>query len=154
MFEIDLSDSISEYPCADCGEPASNAWGWVHQGQQAYAAYFAGLLRAHKERPVLLTLSIGPWGEGTSADDRTMLLLEVRPKGDSWAMMVRGASESRYRSELVLGVPLSRDEALEWEGLNAAYALADFIIAHDPAVRSFLRNGKIDAKGRGKKEHA
>src|SRR5437016_7477855 len=148
MFEIDLSDSITDFPCSDCGEDAANAWGWVHEGKEALAAYFAGLLKPHKERPVMLTLSIGQWGEGAAPDDRRMLLIELRPKGDSWAMMVRNATESRYRDELVLGVPMSREEALAWEGLEAAYAVADFIVAHDPAVRSFLRSGKIDRSGR------
>jgi len=151
MFEIDLSETLTTYPCPDCGGTASTAWGWIHEGEQAHAAYFAGLLVAHPEkRPIMLTISIGPWGNDADAADRHMVFMEVRPKdnGETWAMMVRNASESRYSGELVLGVPLSRAEALEWSGLQAAYALADFVIAHDPAVRSFLRSGKVDTKGR------
>ena len=149
MFDIDLSDSLTTYTCPDCAEDALTASGWIHEGETAHAAYFAGLLTAHRERPVMLTLSIGEWGEGADADDRHMLLLEVRPKGESWAMMVRNASESRYYGEKIFGMPMSREEALKWEGLEAAYAVADFIAQRDPAVRSFLRAGKVDKAGRG-----
>ena len=148
MFRIDLSESLAEYSCTDCAKPATVASGWVHEDDRARAAYFACLLTSHKERPVLLTLSVGSWGEGAEPGGRHLLLLEVRPTKDRRAMMVRNARDSRYFGEKLLGVPLQRERALAWDGLEDAYALADFIVTCDPAVQSFLKNGRISRAGR------
>jgi hypothetical protein len=152
VYSLDLNEKIQTFDCPHCGKKCMTVWGFICKQGTAHALYYAGLMTGHSQPSVRLTISIGEWG-GTSADEgdtppRTWLFIEARPTSDSYAMMVREPEESLYFDRPILGMPISRAEALASSALQEFFAVGDFIAFNDPAVKSCLCGQQVSSSGR------
>ena len=148
QYGIELNEKIKSFHCPHCGEESMTVWGWVSKANVAHAVYYVNLMTGHQEASALLSISIGGWGDEENLAKRTWVLIEARPLGDSYEMMVREPEESLYSGEAILGRPLSRTEALKSAMKNEFFAIADFIAFNDPAVKSYLLGQQVSAQGR------
>lgn len=127
-------------------------WGFVSRDNAAHAIYYAGLMTGHEQASVRLTISIGGWGvenrDEQTVEGRNWLIIEARPTRDSYEMMVREPEESFYFDKRILGKPITRTEALASSLLDEFFAIADFIVFNDPAVKSYLMGEEVSASGR------
>jgi hypothetical protein len=98
------------------------------------------------KRMLSLTISMGAWGDSLQGPpDRDWIHLKVRY---DFQMMVRDAQEAVLFGKEFLGRPMTREEALKSPLRDDFFAVADFVVANDPAVHSFLIGRPIILKGR------
>lgn len=150
QYGIELNEKIKPFQCPHCGEESMTVWGWVSKADAVHAVYYANLMTGHQEASARLTISIGGWGEEDNLAKRTWVLIEARPIGESYEMMVREPEESLYNGETMLGRPLARTAALNSPMKDEFFAVADFIAFNDPAVKSYLLGHEVSAEGRPK----
>jgi len=151
-YAIELGETVQPFTCTHCGEEAVTVSGSVSEQEAPYAIYFAALMTPHEQISARLTISLGGWGDDDEAE-RQWAYIEVRPKdGESCAMMIRDAKESLHKNEKVLGTPMSRAEVLKSPLRDEFYAVADYIVFKDPAVKSYLAGDEVSLVGREKPE--
>jgi len=63
-------------------------------------------------------------------------------------MGIRDPKESNFYPWEKGGTPLNREEALASSAIEEIWAVADFIVATDVAVSSYLSGKGVDEKGR------
>lgn len=85
---------------------------------------------------VELTLSVGPWWEGTEPSRRSWVHLNVWSEGDGIHMNIRDPKESNFYPWEKGGTSLTREEAKLSSVLAEIWTVADFIVGADPAVSS------------------
>ena len=103
--------------------------------------YFALLHTGHDDVVALLTISIGKWWDDDAFDERHWLVLTVTPSEKQFDMRIGEPELSRHVNWKPLGIALSRREALESPLRDEFFAVADYIVESDPAVKSYL-NGQ------------
>ncbi|HEX3322646.1 MAG TPA: hypothetical protein VHR84_18215 [Terriglobales bacterium] len=114
----------------------------------SHAVYYA-LLNLEERCPrVGLTLSVGPWWEGTEPSQRVWLHVDVCTGERGIEMGIRDPKESNFYPWEKGGTPLNREEALASSAIEEIWAVADFIVATDVAVSSYLSGKGVDEKGR------
>jgi hypothetical protein len=148
MYSIEFNDYVKSFICGHCGEQSVTVWGWVAKDNTAHGVYYAGLMTGHADASVHLTLSIGGWGEPDNSPVRRWCFIEVRPTADSCEMMVCEPEESQYFGKPLLGTAMSRAETLSSTLKNEFFAVVDFIVFNDPAVRSYLVGEEVSSVGR------
>ena len=148
QYSIEFNENVKSFICSDCGEQSLTVWGWVGKNDCAHAVYYAGLMTGHKQVSARLTISIGGWGEPDDVSVRRWAFIEVRPTADSCEMMVREPEESLYHREALLGTAMSRAEVLKSSLRDEFFAVADFIVFNDPAVKSYLVGEEVSTAGR------
>lgn len=147
-YSLEFNDKIKSFTCPHCGEESTTVWGWVSKDNAVHAAYFANLMTGHEETSVRLTISVGGWGEEDNLAKRKWILIEARPTGGSYEMMVREPEESLYMDKQVLGKAMTRSEALASSLIDELFAVADQIVNRDPAVKSYLLGEAVSSEGR------
>ena len=147
-YGIEFNDKIESFKCSHCGEESKTVWGWVSKDNSAHAVYFANLMTGHQEMSARLTISIGGWGEEDNLAKRKWVYIEARPVHPSYEMMVREPEESLYNEKSILGLPLTRSDALACPLMQEFFAVADYIAFNDPAVRSYLVGEHVSSEGR------
>jgi hypothetical protein len=150
-LSIELSEKVRRFACAHCGEEAVTVWGSINEQDEPYATYYADLMLPHEQISARLTISLGGWGTDPNAE-RHWAYIEVRPKDESCAMMIREPKESMHKSEKVLGMEMARTEVLKSPLKDEFYAVADHIVFNDPAVKSYLAGEEVSYDGRDKPE--
>ena len=147
-YVLQLGPKLREVVCDCCGQIKNRVWGTVSRANVAHAVYFA-LLNSDEPQPrVGLTLSVGPWSDETNPADRLWVQIEIRRVVGEVKMRVNEPTESSFYPWELGGKPLSRSEALANKLLEEFWAVADFIVAEDPAVVSYLISEPVDSKGR------
>ena len=69
--------------CDCCGGESRSVWGLVYDGENACAAYWVHWTIGHlTDTGANLDLVLGPWGDGTSAQDRVAIALVHRQQPD------------------------------------------------------------------------
>ena len=124
--------------CSDCGNATRSVWGYVSGAQGARAAYLIRWTDGHLERGAMLVISIGAWGKDAKPADRVCVALECRMGVDRPQFMVVDASQVPWAQREVLGVRLSRDNALANAAIQEVFAISDRIVEDDQRFRSFL----------------
>jgi len=152
VYSLDLNEEIQTFDCPDCGEKSMTVWGFIRKDRAAHAVYYVGLMTGHSQPSVLLTVSIGDWGT-TDANwndpkVRRWLFMEARPTSDRYEITVREPKESLYFNKPLLGKPMTRAEALASPSLDEFFAVADFVVFNDPAVKSYLCGEQVSSSGR------
>ncbi|MDE3063897.1 MAG: hypothetical protein KGJ51_12665, partial [Acidobacteriota bacterium] len=120
----------------------------IKRDTDAYAVYFATLQTGHPDITVGLTVSIGKWWDDTALDERHWIYLTVRPSPENFNMRVEDPSGSAHFNFKPLGIALTREEALASSTREDFFAVADYIVAEDPAVNSYLTGRPVNICGR------
>jgi hypothetical protein len=147
-YSLEIGEYINELTCTCCAEKKKRARGFVTRQDSAHAIYYA-LLNVSEEQPrVGLTLSVGPWWEGTDPSQRAWVHLELWSEDDGVHMNIRDPKESNFYPWEKGGRSYTRDEATGSELIKEFWSVADFIVDSDPAIASYLSGGPIDESGR------
>lgn len=140
---LEVGERLSEIGCDGCGGTHRSAYGFVYRDGDAYGLYFATLHTGHAEPSVGLTLSIGKWWDDDAVDERSWVFLSVWAEDDEYRMQFLDPMSSQHRNYAAMGTPLTRETARE-HGADTFFEVADFIVANDPAVTSYLETGVVD----------
>jgi hypothetical protein len=147
-YSLEISEYLYSLNCNCCGGRKNRAWGFVSDGGDAHAVYYA-LLNIEEEVPrVGLTLSVGPWWEGAEASQRVWIHLNVWPDENGVRMNIRDPKESNFYPWEKGGTPLTGDEAKLNPAIGEIWSVADFIVDADGAVSSYLKRLPVDTTGR------
>lgn len=151
-FTLELGEYVYGLKCECCGREKKRVWGFVCEDGDARAIYYA-LLNIEDDRPrVGLTLSVGPWWEGTEPTQRSWVHLEVRPDKDQLHMSIRDPQESNFYPWNKGGTALDREKAIGTGAIEAIWPVADFIVATDLALASYLNGEGVNAEGRQERD--
>lgn len=149
-YALELYDSTATLQCACCEAGMTSICGFARKHGAPYAMYYALLHNRREDNFVRLSISMGSgWKTGEPAD-RVALCMDVTPKGDECVLSVQDGSASPQHGFPAFGHWLDRKEARAHPALQEFFELANFIIHHDPALRSYLASGEIDFAGRKK----
>jgi hypothetical protein len=148
MFSLELAEEISNITCDCCGERFKSVCGFIKKDDDAYSVYFATLYTGHSDIAMDLTLSIGKWWDDTALDQRHWIFLKVEPSAENFNMRIEQPEGSRHKDFRPLGIALSRDEALSSPLKDDFFAVADYVVAEDPAVNSYLMGHEVNIRGR------
>jgi hypothetical protein len=147
-YSLETGEYLWRLTCDCCGKQKNRTWGFISKNGDAHAIYCA-LLNVEEERPrVGLTLSVGPWWDGSEPSQRSWVHLDIWPGNDGTHMGIRDPKESNYYPWEEGGTPLTREQATLSDTIQEIWPVADFIVATDAAVSSYLKGSGVDAVGR------
>jgi hypothetical protein len=121
--------------CECCGGTTTTLTRFVYKDGNAHGIYYARFSDNHPNAGVSLLVSIGDYGEGTSAKDRVAFAMELRP-GDG--VRVADADQSPWRDAKVVGRVLDRSEGLAHPLVQEAFDIVDHAVLEDEALRTYL----------------
>jgi hypothetical protein len=132
LFEVEPSGE-KRHDCECCGGCSHTVWGYVHEeGGPTRALYYVGWTDGHDDKVVRMTVSLGAWGKGATADDRRAVAVEMRaPEGEPWMGVV---DEALFDDPDRLGLLLPRGVALESPSLSDLWDVLDAVVVADPRV--------------------
>jgi hypothetical protein len=116
--------------CECCGYESQSVWGFVHNDAGTIAAYFAHWTVGHlDDHPSNLDFVVGPWGDGTTQADRTVVSLLYKLVDGNREVMVTDAREERIGTLASTG--LKREEIIGTPLAPQIFDLVDAIWAQD-----------------------
>jgi hypothetical protein len=121
-------------PCLDCGGEFPHVTGYVYDSDGPVAVYF-GSCHGHEGRAAWLDVIVGTWGVDPPAQDHVTFSCEVRAIG---AMAIDAPATLSRPSDL-LGVVLTRVEALSHPLLATFWTVVDAVREQDPLVSNTLQ---------------
>jgi hypothetical protein len=115
VFPVDEKESGR---CACCGGVTRRVWGYLLDGETMHAAFFVEWTKGQVARHgACFDLILGRWGDGTTAEDRVAVSLEMRvmEEGPQFMVVDAGAREvgksdlvsAAFDREKVIGTPLA-----------------------------------------------
>jgi hypothetical protein len=151
-YTLETGEYIYRLTCECCLTEKNRVWGFVSKDGDAHAVYYALLNLEEKYPRVGLTLSVGPWWEGTEPSERVWVHLNACAGVHGIEMGIRDPKESNFYPWEKGGTPLSREEAKANIAIEEIWWVADFIVAADVAVSSYLAGKAVDAGGRERRD--
>jgi hypothetical protein len=140
MLTIEFEPPHESEPCECCGGRTTALTRFVHSDGDAYAVYYARFSSNHEDRFVLVTVSIGEWGEGSTADQRCAFALRIWTGTENHNVTVLDAVNSPWRNIKLIGRTLDREEALSHPRLQDVFHITDHMILEDAPLRDYLEN--------------
>jgi hypothetical protein len=134
-FEV-AEDKASRCHC--CGNAGWTGHGFVYRNGDAYAVYYCAWSQAHPERGVSLAIAVGEWDDNSSVRDRTCVGVEAYEGETEVLFRVLDPTESPWPQTDLLGLMLSREEALKSAIIVDIFAIAESIARKHPALSQFL----------------
>lgn len=131
-FDVEMLEESRGF-CDCCGQESRCVWGFVHDEDCTRAAYYMHWTIGHlSETGANFDLILGPWGGGTSADDRVLVSMVHRqqPDGSPQLMVIDAAERLDRRAELV-GNALARSDVIGTPLAQQVFALVDAIYEQD-----------------------
>ena len=135
-------DGESSGHCDCCGNITRKIWGYIAKDDACIAVYYVRWVLDDLEHDPLFELVIGPWGDGTEAEDRFCVALIFRASMGSF--MVIDAHENRVSSSSLAGTGLRRDEVIGTPLAPQVFALVDAIWLKDRRLFSSNAPGRED----------
>lgn len=121
--------------CDSCGDVTRTLWGVIGDGEAIVAAFRIRWTAHHvAEHGAVFEVCIGPWGDGTDAEDRALVTLDYREDedGNGQYMVIDACSTERTR--LLAAKALRRDEVIGKPLAPQIFALVDAIFLQSFAV--------------------
>ncbi|MBL8954270.1 MAG: DUF2199 domain-containing protein [Myxococcaceae bacterium] len=136
-YEIELPEPTRSL-CDCCGGLTVRMTRFVSRNAEPYAVYYAAYTNAPQHGELSMLISLGEWGEGSTAPQRSAFFCRVRPSGDSYELMLGDAAKSAWGDVEAVGTKLSRDQALAHPMKATAFSMVDDAFRRDPTMRGFL----------------
>jgi hypothetical protein len=147
-FSLETGEGIVRVTCECCGNDKKRVWGFVSRSGDAHAVYYA-LLNVTEDRPRIgLTLSIGPWWDGTEPSQRSWCHIDIRAEPDNFQFAIRDPKESNFYPWEKGGRPLNPEQAAAMGITDEIQAVANFIVQTDPAILSYFDGMEPNTVGR------
>ena len=143
-YELEMSEpNLSRCDC--CGGLTVRLTRFVCRDGDAFAVYYAMYSNNHPDSEIAMLVSLGPWGEDGDPSERAAFYCRVRPEGDSYEVMLGDAARSTWADADVMGVMLSREQALRHPWKAAAFEVLDEGFRCDASLRGFLHRVECGA---------
>lgn len=111
-LEVEPGDEKIIGHCDGCGHETRTFRGFVYDQDGAYAVYLCTYTASHPELGVDMAVSMGSWGTGNDPSLKQCVALEWRQSETGPGCRVIDASGSRWHGTDVLGMMLSREQAM------------------------------------------
>ena len=147
-FSLETGEDIVRVMCECCGNEKRRVWGFVSKSGDAHAVYYA-LLNVTEDRPRIgLTLSIGPWWDGTEPSQRSWCHVDIRTESEKYDFQIRDPKESNFYPWERGGRPLTPEQASSNGLTDEIQSVSKFIVQTDPAISSCLDETEVNTVGR------
>ncbi len=138
-LEVEPGEKTHSAKCECCDRTTHTIFGLVHYDTGAtVSAYCVKWTVDNPEHPPSFLLSIGPWGEGTSGNDRVTVASILRFDQSRPDFTVVDAEQLEWRDQTLVGFHLRRDQVVGSPVAKTAFSLIDKIVVHDPRVRGLI----------------
>ncbi len=128
-FTIEKLNSGSGH-CDCCGHESRWTAGLIYDGPAALAAYWMRWTKGHlSDIGANLDLVLGPWGDGTSANDRVAISLVHRQQSDGTPALMVVDATSKY--ETFASKALRRDDVIGTPLAGHVFEITDVIYLQD-----------------------
>ena len=135
MYEIELSGSHETGVCECCGNESRRVWGYVHRQGRPIAAYFVHWTLGHvEEHGANFDLILGPFDEGSTADDRGAVSLAYRLIDQVPTYMVIDAASRPTDDGTLASYAYARSEIIGDPIAGDIFAICDAILPNDPRL--------------------
>jgi hypothetical protein len=140
-LKIELGDT-AKFSCPCCGRASETVHGFLYDPTGETSVYFAGYTPGHPRRRANMVLSVGGWGDGKNAEDRTAIALEASfgTGQDDVEFKFPPAETSPWYGKRFLGRMLEPDELSE-ENREQYRQLALAAVEKDPRVSGYRQSG-------------
>lgn len=135
---IELTGSIEIPACECCGVPSRRVWGNLvdDDGTTAYVVQWApGTFGSHA---AMIGLVFGPWGDGSSREDRGHVAIEARVADGAVDLMVIDAVRSAIDASPLAAKALRRDEVIGRPLNDRVFLYVEQIRVQDARVGGLL----------------
>lgn len=147
-LSLETGEGIVRVTCECCGNEKKRVWGFITKSDDAYAVYYA-LLNITEGRPRIgLTVSVGPWWDGTDPSRRSWCHIDIRTEPDKFQFVLRDPKESNFYPWQKGGRPLNAEQAAAMGMTDEIQMVANFIVQTDPAISSYLGGMEPNPVGR------
>lgn len=124
------------FDCPCCGKLSRTIFGEVHDPVGSIVVYLCQWTVDGPDHDANVDLLIGPWGDGTTADDRALVSLLYRRSETSF--MVIDAEPRLEKVPGLAAVGLARSEVIGTWIAQSAFIVVDVIWHDDPRVADLL----------------
>lgn len=125
-------DSENWHDCSCCGDKTRQVIGFVHHFHGTVAAYFVRWIPGHLKHGASMTLVIGKWGEGTFANQRSVVEIAARWRDGAAEFMLIDADLTKYADLAAYAFP--RREIVGSLSARRAFAISDAVWGRDPRL--------------------
>jgi len=133
--EIEFAEpSFSTCDC--CGGTTTRLTRFVTREGTAFAIYYAHFSNNHPDGYVSVLAGFGSWDEGTSPKERTAIAFRIWTNETGYQVGLVDADD--YWETDLLGIRLTRDEALASHWRQEVFDLSDHIVECDMPVVDYL----------------
>ena len=128
VIRIEPDERVQRGTCERCGGDTRLTLGFIYQNEVPHGIYYLDWCEGtHDQRKAFFTISIGNYAdEEATGDDRLSFAIEARCSG------LGLLNTPIHDGPGFLGRLVPRDEALQREGIDHLWHLADHICADDP----------------------
>ena len=135
-FKIEIGDTAEPSQCECCGNTTLSSHGFLYEEGEARGLYFAQWTEGHPERGLLLTVSLGSWGEGSTPAQRRSIAFRCQMPPAGTAVRPVAPDESPFHGEEMLG-PMLPPEGFSDEAIVLFHSAASFVLNSDVNIRSW-----------------
>jgi hypothetical protein len=129
VIRVEPQDPIKESLCPTCTGTNRLLHGYVYDDEYAHGLYFLEWCDGdHPHRAAFLTLSLGAFGDGTGASDRSSFCVEWRADG------MRLSDQPARDNPDLLGEFIPRESALSVPKIDHLWHVADHVVTDDPRI--------------------
>jgi hypothetical protein len=142
-FTLDPDRHITNLSCDDCGGTRDVITGFVYQGEQPHAVYYAACYPQHGE--VYLDVILGTWTDEVEDDNDHVTFGcrygKVEDRAEPACTLVSAAAMAPQPVSPLFGKRLDREQALKHPWLGDFWAVVDFLVYADPTVHTYMHPG-------------
>ena len=137
-LQLEAGEADRPTRCDCCGRVSRTVHGFIYKDGDAYAVYYAGWSEGHPDRGVTMAIAVGEWTDDSTTSDRVSVGIESRSTASEIQFSVLEPEQSPWGHTELLGAMLARPKALAHPVLPEIFEVAEYVVAHDERVASFL----------------
>jgi hypothetical protein len=140
-----LSGTEINYECPCCDTPVRICIGYFHcDDGKRIGAYATRWAEAHVNDGFVALISIGPWGIGSSDEQRRAFGFEVHAAAERINVQIIDAVEAMMGESDNNGRKLSAEEAENDPEFNSVLELLGMVFDEDERVNQFLQRRRLE----------
>lgn len=121
--------------CTCCGGAILRVWGYLLDGETMHAAFFVEWTKGQVARHgAFFDLIVGRWGDGTTAEDRVAVSLEMRVMDEGPQFMVVDAGEREVGKSDLVSAAFGRDKVIGSPLAEVVFGMVDAIWEGDGRI--------------------
>ncbi len=145
MYDLELEPPQIDDPCSCCGDRPVSLSRFIIRDDDVCGVYFGLYSNHHADQGVHILLSLGPWWEGSRAEERSCFYLRLLPQEEGSSLSFGDVESSPWGPVDIMGAPFSREEARLHPLKPEIFELHGRIAEADPSVRGFFERARSGA---------